>query len=73
MKTIRLELSEFVDDANGGHFEERIEDLVFRDDQVRHEDLCTVCGWPDYPGCIAECPNMKLLEKQRSKEAKNRE
>ena len=57
MKTIEIETCEFVEDDNGGHFvhTKRYED--FTDDQVRHNDLCTLCGFPSYPECMKFCQN----------------
>lgn len=30
---------------------------AYSDDQIRHCDLCTMCGYPDYPECTKTCNN----------------
>ena len=35
----------------------------FSDDQVRHCDWCTMCGWSTYPECIKQC--RKLNDEER--------
>lgn len=57
MKTIKCTYMEVIPDDFGGHYEERVEYKEFEDSQVRHNDLCTLCGWSTYPECMAWCPN----------------
>ncbi len=40
--------------------EEYEEDQYIPDDQVRHCQLCTACGFPGYPECTETCNNGKL-------------
>lgn len=50
-------LSEYIEDGNGGHFVDHVYDEEFPESEGRHDDLCVVCGFPDYPECREWCPN----------------
>lgn len=50
---------EVVEDENGKHIVESTEFLDIPDDQVREEDICTICGFPDYPECKKTCHNFR--------------
>ncbi len=68
MKQIEVESVEIIDDELGHRLKrgKRIE--TFTDEQVRHCDLCTMCGFPGYPECRDWCQN----EQWAREKAKNR-
>ena len=55
-------VSEFVEDENGGHFIHYTREKDFPESEERHCDLCVVCGFPTYPECRKYCPNEQLSQ-----------
>ncbi len=55
MKRIEIETLEF--NEKTGKFDHSFRYREFEDDQVRDNDLCTICGVPAYPECIKTCSN----------------
>lgn len=55
MKIIPVRICDPVEDENGIHMEEYIEEWKYEDDQVRDNDFCTICGRSTYPDCTKGC------------------
>lgn len=55
MKQIQIESYELIEDGHGGHYEVTARTEEFQDNQVRHSDLCTACGFSGYPECMELC------------------
>lgn len=70
MKKIEIESYEPIEGPNGVYFKvtKRTED--YSDNQVRHSDLCTICGFPSYPECRNWCQNEQW---EREKQTENRD
>lgn len=63
MKTIHIDGCEAYRKKDGTWDTRRYSyDKSFTDEQVRHCDLCTMCGFPTYPECRDWCPNEKLAK-----------
>lgn len=71
MKTIKIDSHEFVKDENGGHFKVTTRYETYTDEQVRDNDLCTVCGSSAYPKCTEVCQGYEFLLLQQAREAQN--
>lgn len=56
---LEIQVSDWVEDENGGHMEHYIEKKEIPDDQVREDEICTICGFPDYPNCKETCHNFR--------------
>lgn len=62
---MEIEVHDIVKDEDGGyHTECHIEKREIPDDQVREEDICTICGFPDYPNCKKTCHNFRDKENE---------
>ena len=59
---------EVVEDESGKHIEHSTEILEIPDDQVRDEDICTICGSPIYPECKKICHNFESEGKNENKD-----
>ncbi len=73
----QMNVMEWVEDKDGGHFEEHMEEREYDNSDNRHCDLCIVCGFPEYPECTKWCQSEKWrlerLEKERLKNAEKAE
>ena len=56
---IEIDTYEFVKDQNGGRFKRGKEVKHFTESEVRHKDICTLCGFSTYPECRKWCDNGK--------------
>ncbi|MBQ3432087.1 MAG: hypothetical protein IJG23_04815 [Clostridia bacterium] len=57
---IKIRVSDFVEDEDGGYsVKHYIEEREVPDDQVREDEICTICGFPDYPQCKKTCHNFR--------------
>ena len=66
---MQIEVYEWEDDENGGHFKTHWEEQDFSKTADRHCDICIVCGLPSYPECCSMCNNMKILEQRKNEPA----
>lgn len=55
MKEHEITVFDYYDDENGRHITEHTEKRVFTDAENRDDDLCTFCGFPEYPKCKEWC------------------
>lgn len=57
---IKIRVSDFVEDEDGGYsVKHYIEVREVPDDQIREDEICTICGFPDYPQCKKTCHNFR--------------
>lgn len=54
-----------LDQLERGHPYRYVEYLLFSVQAVRHNVLCTICGFPTYPECRNWCQNEELDRKKR--------
>ena len=72
MKTIEIESYMPIRDENGMHFEATKRYETYSDDQVREDDVCTMCGMPNYPECTKTCQGYQFeLERRKEKESRS--
>ena len=62
---MQVEVYEWEDDDEGGHFKMHLEERDYSKTADRHCDTCIVCGYPTYPECCSWCHNMKILEMRK--------
>lgn len=44
----------------------RTEEREYQDEAIRDNELCTVCGFPDYPTCQKRCQSYGFLKEQEA-------
>lgn len=66
---IKFHVYEPVQKSDGSwDIQERDMEKEYPDEAVRHNELCTVCGFPGYPECRDWCQNEKWrIEKENAK------
>ncbi|MCC8159745.1 MAG: hypothetical protein LIO53_00245 [Oscillospiraceae bacterium] len=64
---------EWVEDDEGGHFEEHKEERDYSATEDRHDPICVVCGFPSYPECMSWCQNKEWRRERLEKERLEKE
>ena len=68
---IEIERLEFVGDGQDGHFKRTKEVREYKNSDHREIELCVICGFPEYPGCLEWCKNGQFAMKKEG--AKSRD
>ena len=60
-----VEVHEFVEDENGGHFIQYTREQDITEHYDRPDNLCKICRFNSYPKCLGYCTVGKFKNKSR--------